>query len=66
MNFETDTRGKYLELLGYNKEELASKVSFIAGDDAVNVTICYRGSEDAGVVAVAISRRPFVGLFCGE
>nr|XP_023652229.1 protein transport protein Sec31A isoform X2 [Paramormyrops kingsleyae] len=27
VNFETDTRGKYLELLGYNKEELAFKIS---------------------------------------
>uniref|UniRef100_A0A8C9VWU7 Protein transport protein Sec31A n=1 Tax=Scleropages formosus TaxID=113540 RepID=A0A8C9VWU7_SCLFO len=27
VNFENDTRGKYLELLGYNKEELALKVS---------------------------------------
>uniref|UniRef100_A0A8C9RBV1 Protein transport protein Sec31A n=1 Tax=Scleropages formosus TaxID=113540 RepID=A0A8C9RBV1_SCLFO len=29
VNFENDTRGKYLELLGYNKEELALKVSVI-------------------------------------
>lgn len=27
-NFESDIRGKYLELLGYNKEELALKVPF--------------------------------------
>lgn len=27
-NFESDIRGKYLELLGYNKEELALKVRF--------------------------------------
>lgn len=27
-NFESDIRYKYLELLGYNKEELALKVSF--------------------------------------
>lgn len=26
-NFESDVRSKYLELLGYNKEELALKVS---------------------------------------
>lgn len=25
-NFESDVRSKYLELLGYNKEELALKV----------------------------------------
>uniref|UniRef100_A0AAY4AQZ0 Protein transport protein Sec31A n=1 Tax=Denticeps clupeoides TaxID=299321 RepID=A0AAY4AQZ0_9TELE len=28
VNFESDSRGKYLELLGYKKEELAQKVSF--------------------------------------
>lgn len=27
-NFESDIRGKYLELLGYNKEELTLKVRF--------------------------------------
>lgn len=26
-NFESDIRSKFLELLGYNKEELASKVT---------------------------------------
>lgn len=26
-NFESDVRSKYLELLGYNKEDLALKVS---------------------------------------
>uniref|UniRef100_A0A8C9SI83 Protein transport protein Sec31A n=1 Tax=Scleropages formosus TaxID=113540 RepID=A0A8C9SI83_SCLFO len=32
VNFENDTRGKYLELLGYNKEELALKVSILEPD----------------------------------
>jgi len=31
-NFESDIRSKYLELLGYNKEELALKVSSICHD----------------------------------
>lgn len=30
-NFESDVRSKYLELLGYNKEELALKVSCPVG-----------------------------------
>ena len=28
VNFEDDSRGKYLELLGYRKEDLGKKVNF--------------------------------------
>ncbi|XP_029108540.1 protein transport protein Sec31A isoform X2 [Scleropages formosus] len=35
VNFENDTRGKYLELLGYNKEELALKISAALQKDNV-------------------------------
>uniref|UniRef100_A0A673YJS9 Protein transport protein Sec31A n=1 Tax=Salmo trutta TaxID=8032 RepID=A0A673YJS9_SALTR len=34
VNFENDARGKYLELLGYKKEELAAKVRFEMNPEA--------------------------------
>uniref|UniRef100_A0A8C2G7J2 Protein transport protein Sec31A n=1 Tax=Cyprinus carpio TaxID=7962 RepID=A0A8C2G7J2_CYPCA len=39
VNFEEDARGKYLELLGYKKEELALKV-FLCAHSVCSVKIC--------------------------
>lgn len=36
VHFEDDARGKYLELLGYKKEELAIKVILIHTRDIIN------------------------------
>uniref|UniRef100_A0A673GUB1 Protein transport protein Sec31A n=1 Tax=Sinocyclocheilus rhinocerous TaxID=307959 RepID=A0A673GUB1_9TELE len=40
VNFEEDARGKYLELLGYKKEELALKV-FLCVHSVCSVEICF-------------------------
>ncbi|XP_032425387.1 protein transport protein Sec31A isoform X2 [Xiphophorus hellerii] len=37
VNFESDVRSKYLELLGYNKEEVASKISAALEEKPANV-----------------------------
>ncbi|XP_039470649.1 protein transport protein Sec31A isoform X8 [Oreochromis aureus] len=36
VNFESDIRSKYLELLGYNKEELALKISAVLEEQSAN------------------------------
>uniref|UniRef100_A0A3P9KZ14 Protein transport protein Sec31A n=1 Tax=Oryzias latipes TaxID=8090 RepID=A0A3P9KZ14_ORYLA len=36
VNFESDVRSKYLELLGYNREELASKISAALAEKPAN------------------------------
>lgn len=37
VNFESDIRSKYLELLGYNKEELALKVRHVICSSACEI-----------------------------
>lgn len=41
VNFEDDSRGKYLELLGYRKEDLGKKVNFWKSLKAVLTQIKY-------------------------
>lgn len=35
VNFEDDSRGKYLQLLGYSKEDLGKKVNFWKSEKVV-------------------------------
>ncbi|KFV67823.1 Protein transport protein Sec31A [Dryobates pubescens] len=44
VNFEEDSRGKYLELLGYRKDELKKKVNVPGSSAALQ---CFSGSDEA-------------------
>ncbi|KAL6096516.1 sec31a [Pungitius sinensis] len=61
-NFESDVRSKYLELLGYNKEDLALKISAALEEKPadppqaeVPAAICLQGSPDLSIAPPADS-----------
>uniref|UniRef100_A0A8C3A8Q5 Protein transport protein Sec31A n=1 Tax=Cyclopterus lumpus TaxID=8103 RepID=A0A8C3A8Q5_CYCLU len=62
-NFESDIRSKYLELLGYNKEELALKVNvdglitqaLLTGDFEGAVELCLHDNRMADSIILAIA-----------
>uniref|UniRef100_A0AAQ5Z9E6 Protein transport protein Sec31A n=1 Tax=Amphiprion ocellaris TaxID=80972 RepID=A0AAQ5Z9E6_AMPOC len=53
-NFESDIRSKYLELLGYNKEELALK-ALLTGDFEGAVELCLHDNRMADSIILAIA-----------
>uniref|UniRef100_A0A8C7G2S1 Protein transport protein Sec31A n=1 Tax=Oncorhynchus kisutch TaxID=8019 RepID=A0A8C7G2S1_ONCKI len=54
VNFENDARGKYLELLGYKKEELAAK-ALLTGDFQGAVELCLHDNRMADSIILAIA-----------
>uniref|UniRef100_A0A3B3TQU9 Protein transport protein Sec31A n=1 Tax=Poecilia latipinna TaxID=48699 RepID=A0A3B3TQU9_9TELE len=56
VNFESDVRSKYLELLGYNKEDVASKVTaLLTGDFQGAVELCLHDNRMADSIILAIA-----------
>uniref|UniRef100_A0A3Q3A956 Protein transport protein Sec31A n=1 Tax=Kryptolebias marmoratus TaxID=37003 RepID=A0A3Q3A956_KRYMA len=65
-NFESDIRSKYLELLGYNREELASKHGFIEEESrflkgSKYLIVIFSSSDVDGLITQALLSGDFEG-----